>query len=131
MKPIIYTDEVLLYGLARYYGLRRGTRRSSAGLAVSALLLTLYRVKGPIGRDQLMMAAGLNTKPVTFRTYVHALRKALGKDAIYLNGPNYQLSFEARRDMDQAFRFIQNELEDAIHPTRPAVLALVRGASQS
>lgn len=128
MEPIIYKDEVLLYALARYYGLRRGTRRSSAGLAVSALLLTMHRIKGPIGRDQLMIICGMGTcVPVTFRTYVCMIRKALGQEAIYINqGGDYQLSLDARRDVDKALRFIENELHEAIHPTRGSVLALVR-----
>lgn len=128
MTPIIYTDEVLLYGLARYFGIRRGTKRSSACLAVASLLLTLYRVKGPAHRHILMQIAGLShNSDITFRTYIHTLRGVLGQEALYFNEHfQWQLSFEGRKQVDEAFIFITKELDEAMHPTRPVTLAVVR-----
>jgi hypothetical protein len=131
MTPVIYKDEVLLYGLARYFGLHRGRKRSTGALTIATVLLALYRVKGPIRRDDLMRVANIgHVQNITFRTYICFIRGALGSEAIYLNKNfEYQLSFEARAEVDKAFAFIRNEIEEAIHPTRPAVLALVRVAN--
>lgn len=127
LAPIVYTDEVLLYGLARYFGLRKGRRKSSAGLVVAGLLLTLYRVRVPMKRNDLMAAAGMShVQAVTFRTYTCFIRSALGEDAINLDGVHYQLSYKARKEVEAAFKFIRDEMDEAITPTlRKAIVALV------
>lgn len=124
-KPVLFKDEVLLYALGRYFDISRGDARNTSKFCAVAILLALYRFKAPVRRDPLMAAAGIaHNSQITFRGYIHDLRTALGPESIILEDFTYRLSPEMRVEMDKAFVNIRAALEEAISPTRPAILKM-------